>query len=82
MRRKTYIPILLVLLFSSCTKINVEKQNHDNEIELSLTGSADIISKAENTMPENLSIGIYVQPKDSSVSSAVAMFSNRLYIFC
>lgn len=80
MRRKTYIPILLVLLFSSCTKINVEKQNQDNGIELSLTGSADIISKAENIMPENLSIGIYVQPKDSSVSSSVAMFSNRLYI--
>ncbi|MBP1631143.1 MAG: Fimbrillin-like [Bacteroidetes bacterium] len=80
MIKTTYIPVLLILLFSCCTKISIEKQKTNNQIELGLSGSAKIISKADNIIPEGLSIGIYVQPKDSSVSFSKTMFSNRLYI--
>ena len=72
--------LIFLSLLSSCTRINTEKQIGNDLLELNLQGIAQVISKADLLMQEGIPIGIFVPFKDSSISSAKASFSNRLYI--
>lgn len=70
---------LFLLSIASCTKARLEKKETVSNFELSLRGSAAIITKAEDLLPKGTAVGIYVPFRDSLLESAKSQYSNRLY---